>query len=92
MYNVIIRTDQSISANNDFSCRLYSFGEFKAEDQEEMLHALDKKVAEVYTKSIGGNEASVKYVWVCVEKGREEKGRKKRVYMYVCVSAVFRLL
>ena len=40
--------------------RLYSFGEYKAEDQEEMLHSLDKKVAEVYNKCIGGNEATVK--------------------------------
>ncbi len=73
MYNVIIRTVLIIIYLSLSVCRLYSFGEFKAEDQEVMLHALDKKVAEVYTKSIGGNEASVKYVClcVCVEK-REE--------------------
>lgn len=40
--------------------RLFSFGEFKAEDQETMLQALDKKVAEVFNKCIGGNEAAVK--------------------------------
>ena len=43
-------------------CRLFSFGEFKAEDQEEMLQQLDKKVAEVYTKLIGSSESTVRYV------------------------------
>ena len=41
-------------------CRLFSFGEFKAEDQEEMLKQLDKKVAEVYTKLIGTSESTVR--------------------------------
>jgi hypothetical protein len=39
--------------------KLFSFGEFKAEDQETMLQALDKKVAEVFNKCIGANEAAV---------------------------------
>ena len=39
--------------------RLYSYGEYKAEDQEQMLAQLDKKVAEVYTKTIGPNEANI---------------------------------
>ena len=39
--------------------RLYSYGEYKAEDQEQMLAQLDKKVADVYTKTIGPNEANI---------------------------------
>ena len=42
--------------------RLYSYGEYKAEDQEQMLVQLDKKVADVYTKAIGPNEANIPYV------------------------------
>ena len=38
---------------------MFSYGEFKAEDQELMLAALDKKVAEVYSKCIGLNEANI---------------------------------
>ena len=41
--------------------RLYSYGEYKAEDQEQMLAQLDKKVADVYTKTIGPNEANIPY-------------------------------
>ena len=41
------------------SHRLYSYGEYKAEDQEQMLAALDKKVADVYGKCIGANEANI---------------------------------
>lgn len=40
--------------------RMFYYGEFKAEDQEMMLDALNKKVTEVYHKCIGGNEASIK--------------------------------
>lgn len=39
--------------------RLYSYGEYKAEDQEQMLAQLDKKVADVYTKVIGSNDANI---------------------------------
>lgn len=41
---------------------MFYYGEFKAEDQEMMLDALNKKVTEVYHKCIGGNEASIKSV------------------------------
>lgn len=40
--------------------RMFHYGEYKAEDQEMMLDALNKKVTEVYHKCIGGNEASIK--------------------------------
>ena len=39
--------------------RLYSYGEYKAEDQEQMLAQLDKKVSDVYTKTIGPNDANI---------------------------------
>ena len=39
--------------------RMYLFGEYKAEDQEEMLSDLDKRVTEVYTRCIGPNEANI---------------------------------
>ncbi len=38
---------------------MFSYGEYNAEDQEHMLAALDKKVAEVYSKCIGVNEANI---------------------------------
>ena len=42
-----------------FACRMYFYGEYKAEDQEEMLEKLDKKVSEVYTRCIGPNDANI---------------------------------
>ncbi|XP_021343992.1 cilia- and flagella-associated protein 100-like isoform X2 [Mizuhopecten yessoensis] len=38
---------------------MFSYGEFKAEDQEKMLQALNKKVEEVYRSCIGDNEANI---------------------------------
>lgn len=40
--------------------RMFSYGEFKAEDQEQMLKALNKKVEEVYRNTIGDNEANIR--------------------------------
>lgn len=42
--------------------RMYSYGEYKAEDQEQMLQDLDKKVSEVYTRCIGANDANITWV------------------------------
>ena len=42
--------------------RMFSFGEFKQEDQDTMLAALNKKVAEVYGACIGQNEANIRSV------------------------------
>lgn len=39
---------------------MFSYGEFKAEDQEKMLKALNKKVEEVYRNTIGDNEANIR--------------------------------
>ena len=41
--------------------RMFSYGEFKAEDQEKMLAALNKKVELVYRSCIGDNEANIRY-------------------------------
>ena len=43
----------------DTSNRLYSYGEYRAEDQEQMLTLLDKKVSDVYASCIGANEANI---------------------------------
>lgn len=40
--------------------RLFSFGEFKAEDQEAMLLALNKKVADVFSRCIGVTDATAR--------------------------------
>jgi len=39
---------------------MFSFGEFKSEDQERMLAELNKKVEEVYLSCIGENEAKIR--------------------------------
>ena len=41
------------------ACRMFLHGEYKAEDQEQMLADLDKMVADVYNKCIGPNEANM---------------------------------
>lgn len=38
---------------------MFSFGEFKQEDQDKMLVALNRKVADVYGACIGQNEANI---------------------------------
>ena len=42
--------------------RMFSYGEFKAEDQERMLAALNKRVEGVYRVCIGDNEANIRWV------------------------------
>jgi hypothetical protein len=39
---------------------MFSFGEFKAEDQEKMLQELNRKVEDVYKSCIGDNEAQIR--------------------------------
>ncbi|XP_071486505.1 cilia- and flagella-associated protein 100-like [Diadema antillarum] len=39
--------------------KMFSFGEFKAEDQEAMLDTLNNKVEDVYRNCIGDNEANI---------------------------------
>ena len=45
---------------------MFSYGEFKAEDQEKMLAALKKNVEDVYRSCIGDNEANIKSVYCIV--------------------------
>ena len=40
--------------------RLFSHGEFQADEQEAMLQSLNSKVGEVYRRCIGDNEAGVR--------------------------------
>ena len=39
---------------------MFSYGEFKAEDQEKMLASLNRKVETVYRVCIGDNEANIR--------------------------------
>lgn len=48
--------------SNFFLCRLFSYGEFKAEDQQKMLDSLNSRVEEVYRSCIGDNEANIRLV------------------------------
>jgi len=43
----------------EIKSKMFSYGEYRAEDQEQMLTALDKKVADVYSRCIGANEANI---------------------------------
>lgn len=38
---------------------MFNYGEFKSEDQENMLKDLKAKVEEVYRSTIGDNEANI---------------------------------
>ncbi|XP_028414422.1 cilia- and flagella-associated protein 100-like [Dendronephthya gigantea] len=54
-----IYREQEKSADLEMKSKMFSYGEFKAEDQEQMLKALNKKVEEVYRNTIGDNEANI---------------------------------
>jgi len=41
---------------------MFSYGEFKAEDQQKMLDDLNRKVEDVYRSCIGDNEANIRLV------------------------------
>ena len=51
--------EEEKAAELEMKSKMFSFGEFKAEDQEKMLKELDKKVNDVYRNCIGANEASI---------------------------------
>ncbi|XP_057297161.1 cilia- and flagella-associated protein 100-like [Hydractinia symbiolongicarpus] len=53
------RREEEKAAELEMKSRMFSFGEFKAEDQEKMLLQLNKKVEEVYANCIGDNEANI---------------------------------
>lgn len=46
---------------------MFSFGEFKQEDQDKMLAALNHKVAAVYGACIGQNEANIRLVYMTLK-------------------------
>lgn len=54
-----IKREQEKAADLEMKSKMFSYGEFKAEDQEQMLKALNKKVEEVYRHTIGDNEANI---------------------------------
>ncbi|XP_066912759.1 cilia- and flagella-associated protein 100-like [Clytia hemisphaerica] len=53
------RKEEEKAAELEMKSRMFSFGEFKAEDQEKTLAQLNKKVEEVYRNCIGNNEANI---------------------------------
>lgn len=56
--NAIVREEEK-AKDLEVKSRMFSFGEFKSEDQEKMLGALNKKVEDVYRSCIGDNEANI---------------------------------
>jgi len=54
-----IRKEAEKANELEMKSRMFSYGEFKAEDQEKMLAQLNKKVEEVYGNCIGVNEANI---------------------------------
>lgn len=53
------RKEEEKATELEMKSRMFSFGEFKAEDQEKTLAQLNKKVEEVYRNCIGSNEANI---------------------------------
>lgn len=53
------KEERAKAADLKMKSHMFSYGEFKAEDQENMLAVLDKKVEEVYRNCIGDNEANI---------------------------------
>ncbi|XP_033746555.1 LOW QUALITY PROTEIN: cilia- and flagella-associated protein 100-like [Pecten maximus] len=57
--NTHIFKEEARAEDLKIKAKMFSYGEFKAEDQEKMLQALNKKVEEVYRSCIGDNEANI---------------------------------
>lgn len=53
------KEEEEKAAELKMKSKMFSFGEFKGEDQEKMLGELHKKVEEVYRNCIGDNEANI---------------------------------
>lgn len=53
------RKEEDRAEKLEMKSKMFSYGEFKAEDQEKMLAQLNKKVEEVYRLCIGDNEANI---------------------------------
>lgn len=54
-----VELEEDKGSDLEMKVKLLSYGEYKADDQEQMLAEIDKKVASVYTKCIGPNEANI---------------------------------
>uniref|UniRef100_H2ZEG4 DUF4200 domain-containing protein n=1 Tax=Ciona savignyi TaxID=51511 RepID=H2ZEG4_CIOSA len=59
MLKSTIRREEEKADDLELKCKMFSYGEFKAEDQEKTLKQLNKKVEEVYRACIGDNEANI---------------------------------
>ncbi|XP_076807264.1 cilia- and flagella-associated protein 100-like [Clavelina lepadiformis] len=59
MLKSTIRREEEKADDLELKCKMFSYGEFKAEDQEKTLRLLNKKVEEVYRGCIGDNEANI---------------------------------
>lgn len=57
--NSQIRKEEKRAEELKIKAKMFSYGEFKQEDQEKMLAQLNKKVEEVYRSCIGDNEANI---------------------------------
>ncbi|CAH3026085.1 unnamed protein product [Porites evermanni] len=57
--NDAINREEERAKELEMKSKMFSYGEFKAEDQEKMLQTLNKKVEEVYRNCIGDNEANI---------------------------------
>lgn len=57
--NSQIRKEEKRAEDLKIKAKMFSYGEFKQEDQEQMLSQLNKKVEEVYRSCIGDNEANI---------------------------------
>lgn len=57
--NDSINREEERATELEMKSKMFSYGEFKAEDQEKMLQMLNKKVEEVYRNCIGDNEANI---------------------------------
>ncbi|XP_068759305.1 cilia- and flagella-associated protein 100-like isoform X1 [Montipora capricornis] len=57
--NDAISREEERAKELEMKSKMFSYGEFKAEDQEKMLQMLNKKVEEVYRNCIGDNEANI---------------------------------
>ncbi|XP_069045543.1 cilia- and flagella-associated protein 100 isoform X2 [Lepisosteus oculatus] len=54
-----IEREKERAAELELKARLFSFGQYKSEDQDDMMETLGRKVEEVYRTCIGDNEANL---------------------------------
>ncbi|XP_039250583.1 cilia- and flagella-associated protein 100-like [Styela clava] len=54
-----IKREEEKADDLELKSKMFSYGEFKAEDQEKMLRQLHRKVEEVFKACIGENEANI---------------------------------